>query len=127
MEQGNKQKEAYIEEQFREEYKTQMEKRAARQRGKECSDSEEVHTKEETHTENPVDEGEKLEAIVKIAGKMTQDDHRFLFPANIYMIAITEVQKIIAVPVLCNGPYIYATNHSFVRYSYISARQPLEP
>ena len=57
MVQGNKQKEAYIGEQFREEYETQMEKSAARQQGKECSDSEEVCVKEETHTENLVDEG----------------------------------------------------------------------
>ena len=57
MIQGNKQKEAYIGMQFWEEYETQMEKRAARQRGKECADSEEVCVKEETHTENPVDEG----------------------------------------------------------------------
>ena len=60
MIQGNKQKEAYIGMQFWEEYETQMEKRAARQRGKECSDLEETHTKEEAHTDKPFDaEGKK--------------------------------------------------------------------
>lgn len=56
MIQGNKQKEAYIGMQFWEEYETQMEKRAARQQGKECSASEEVCVKEEIRTENPVAE-----------------------------------------------------------------------
>ena len=49
MVQGNKQKEAYIGMQFWEEYETQMEKRAARQRGKESSDPGEVCVKEETN------------------------------------------------------------------------------
>ena len=55
MIQGNKQKEAYIGMQFWEEYEIQKEIRAARQRGKECSDLEEVCTKEEAHTEKPFD------------------------------------------------------------------------